>query len=89
MISSPNKIGLSFPPVAHRVSKSLMNQVQRGGNLKLSQNDLYLLIEKALIENDAYDVAKSLIFKRSLESTGEISVDAEPQEQIAGAPDPS
>ncbi|MDA7901253.1 ATP cone domain-containing protein, partial [bacterium] len=69
--------------VAHRVSKSLMNQVQRGGNLKLSQNDLYLLIEKALIENDAYDVAKSLIFKRSLESTGEISVDAEPQEQIA------
>ncbi len=69
--------------VAHRVSKSLMNQVQRGGNLKLSQNDLYLLIEKALIENDAYDVAKSLIFKRSLESTGEISIDAEPQEQIA------
>jgi ribonucleoside-diphosphate reductase alpha chain len=69
--------------VAHRVSKSLMNQVQRGGNLKLSQNDLYLLIEKALIENDAYDVAKSLIFKRSLESTGEISVDAEPHEQIA------
>ena len=69
--------------VAHRVSKSLMNQVQRGGNLKLSQNDLYLLIEKALIENDAYDVAKSLIFKRSLESTGEISLDAEPQEQIA------
>jgi ribonucleoside-diphosphate reductase alpha chain len=69
--------------VAHRVSKSLMNQVQRGGQLKLTQNDLYLLIEKALIENDAHDVAKSLIFKRSFESTGEISVDAEPPEQIA------
>ncbi|MGB0326259.1 MAG: ribonucleoside-diphosphate reductase subunit alpha [Akkermansiaceae bacterium] len=69
--------------VAHRVSKSLMGQVQRGGQLKLTQNDLYLLIEKALIENDAHDVAKSLIFKRSLESTGEISVGVEPPEQIA------
>ena len=57
-----------------------MRQVQRGGNLKLSQNDLYLLIEKALIENDAHDVAKSLVFKRSLERTGEISIDEEPQE---------
>ena len=66
--------------VAHRVSSSLMRQVQRGGRLKLSQNDLYLLIEKALIENDAHDVAKSLVFKRSLERTGEISIDEEPQE---------
>ena len=66
--------------VAHRVSSSLMRQVQRGGNLKLSQNDLYLLIEKALIENDAHDVAKSLVFKRSLERTGEISIEEEPQE---------
>jgi len=66
--------------VAHRVSKSLMNQVQRGGNLKLSQNDLYLLIEKALIENDAHDVAKSLVFKRSFERTGEISVTDEPHQ---------
>jgi ribonucleoside-diphosphate reductase alpha chain len=66
--------------VAHRVSKSLMNQVQRGGNLKLSQNDLYLLIEKALIENDAHDVAKSLVFKRSLDMKGEILVSQEPQE---------
>jgi len=64
--------------VAHRVSTSLMNQVQRGGNLKLSQNDLYHLIEKALIENDAHDVAKSLVFKRAFERTGEISVTEEP-----------
>ena len=69
--------------VAHHVSKSLMGQVQRGGQLKLTQNDLYLLIEKALIENDAHDVAKSLIFKRSFESTGEIAVDAEPPGQMA------
>ncbi|MEN8756186.1 MAG: ribonucleoside-diphosphate reductase subunit alpha [Akkermansiaceae bacterium] len=60
--------------VAQRVSASLMREVQRGGQLKLTQNDLYLLIEKALIENDAHDVAKSLVFHRSLENTGEIVV---------------
>ncbi|MGJ8725969.1 MAG: ribonucleoside-diphosphate reductase subunit alpha [Roseibacillus sp.] len=64
--------------VAHSVSKRLMEQVQKGNTLKLTQNDLYLLIEKALIENDAHDVAKSLVFKRSLENNGEISLDEEP-----------
>ncbi|MCH2063050.1 MAG: ribonucleoside-diphosphate reductase subunit alpha [Roseibacillus sp.] len=60
--------------VAFSVAKSLMQQVQRGGAIKLSQNDLYLLIEKALIENDAHDVAKSLVFARSYEKNGEIVV---------------
>ena len=55
-----------------------MEQVQKGNSLKLSQNDLYLLIEKALIENDAHDVAKSLVFKRSLQNNGEISLNEEP-----------
>lgn len=64
--------------VANRVSASLMHEVQRGGQLKLTQNDLYLLIEKALIENDAHDVAKSLVFRRSLENNGEIIVGEEP-----------
>lgn len=66
--------------VAQRVSASLMQQVQRGGQLKLSQNDLYLLIEKALIENDAHDVAKSLVFQRSLDLKGEITVTDEPHQ---------
>jgi ribonucleoside-diphosphate reductase alpha chain len=60
--------------VSFSVVKSLMQQVQRGGSIKLSQNDLYLLIEKALIENDAHDVAKSLVFARSFEKNGEIVV---------------
>jgi len=68
--------------VAQRVSASLMQQVQRGGQLKLSQNDLYLLIEKALIENDAHDVAKSLVFQRSLDLKGEISITDTPQEHM-------
>ncbi|MEE3179659.1 MAG: ribonucleoside-diphosphate reductase subunit alpha, partial [Verrucomicrobiota bacterium] len=60
--------------VSFSVAKSLMQQVQRGGAIKLSQNDLYLLIEKALIENDAHDVAKSLVFTRSYQKNGEIVV---------------
>ena len=64
--------------VAFSVAKSLMQQVQRGGTIKLSQNDLYLLIEKALIENDAHDVAKSLVFARSYEKNGEIVVGEDP-----------
>lgn len=60
--------------VAHNVAESLMEQVTEGGKLKLTQADLYLLIEKALIENDAHDVAKSLVFNRSLADNGEIEV---------------
>ncbi len=52
--------------VAHSVATRLLEQVRDGSGLKLSENDLSLLIEKALIENDAHDVAKSLVFKRSV-----------------------
>ncbi|HEY5743283.1 MAG TPA: ribonucleoside-diphosphate reductase subunit alpha [Terrimicrobiaceae bacterium] len=51
--------------VAHSVASRLLDHVQDSGGLKLSDHDLSLLIEKALIENDAHDVAKSLVFKRS------------------------
>ncbi len=65
--------------VAHSVAKALTDQVVENGKLKLSQQDLYLLIEKALIENDAHDVAKSLVFRRSLEKTGEVHMEEKPQ----------
>jgi ribonucleoside-diphosphate reductase alpha chain len=51
--------------VAHSVAEKLAEQVADGRSLRLSENDLSLLIEKALIENDAHDVAKSLVFSRS------------------------
>ncbi len=51
--------------VAHSVASMLVEQVREGISLKLSENDLSLLIEKALIVNDAHDVAKSLVFSRS------------------------
>ena len=60
--------------VAHNVAESLIEQVGDSGKLKLTQTDLYLLIEKALIENDAHDVAKSLVFNRALEDNGSIEV---------------
>lgn len=52
--------------VAHSVATRLLEHIRDGHGLKLSDYDLSLLIEKALIENDAHDVAKSLVFKRSV-----------------------
>ncbi len=62
--------------VAHSVATRLLEQSREGSGLKLSENDLSLLIEKALIENDAHDVAKSLVFKRSVRSVS-INLDDE------------
>jgi ribonucleoside-diphosphate reductase alpha chain len=65
--------------VAHSVAKDLTKNIEEGGRLRLSENDLYLLIEKALVENDAYDVAKSLAFRRSFERSGDVDVNTAPQ----------
>jgi ribonucleoside-diphosphate reductase alpha chain len=65
--------------VAHSVAKSLTKTIEDGGRLRLSENDLYLLIERALVENDAYDVAKSLAFRRSYERSGDVDVNTAPQ----------
>lgn len=64
--------------VAHSVASFLTKSLDEGGRLRLSEADLYLLIEKALLENEAYDVAKSLAFRRSLEKTGTVDVHANP-----------
>ena len=42
-----------------------MAEEDEGGAPRLSFDELYRLIEKALVENDAYDVAKSLVISRS------------------------
>ena len=65
--------------VAHNVATSLTKSLDEGGRLRLSEADLYLLIEKALLENEAYDVAKSLAFRRSMEKSGSIDTNAGPQ----------
>ncbi len=50
--------------IAENVGAVLAGQIEKGKELKLSAHDVNLLIEKALIENDAYDVAKSLVLSR-------------------------
>ena len=42
-----------------------MAEEDEGVAPRLSFDELYRLIEKALVENDAYDVAKSLVISRS------------------------
>jgi ribonucleoside-diphosphate reductase alpha chain len=51
--------------VAESVGEVLARQIEQGRALKLSTHDIHLLIEKALIENDAHDVARSLMFGRN------------------------
>jgi len=58
--------------VAHSVATMLLEQVHEGKSLRLSENDISLLIEKALIENDAHDVAKSLVFNRSARNGADV-----------------
>ncbi len=62
--------------VAHSVATRLLDHIREGHGLKLSEYDLSLLIEKALIENDAHDVAKSLVFKRSAKSSEQAAAGA-------------
>ncbi len=64
--------------VAHTVAASLTKSLDDGGRLRLSEGDLYLLIEKALLENEAYDVAKSLAFRRSMEKNGSVDTNVTP-----------
>jgi ribonucleoside-diphosphate reductase alpha chain len=64
--------------VAHAVAVSLTKALEEGNRLRLSESDLYLLIEKALLENEAYDVAKSLAFRRSLQKTGHVETGTSP-----------
>jgi ribonucleoside-diphosphate reductase alpha chain len=57
--------------VASRLIERL-EQEEEGGAPRLSFDELHKLIEKALVENDAYDVAKSLVFSRSNDGGGAV-----------------
>ena len=50
---------------AKEVGASLVGQIEEGKKLQLSDSDIYLLIEKVLIQRNAHDVAKSVVFRRS------------------------
>ncbi len=51
--------------IVKEVAANLATQALKTSPLKVSLNDLYELIEKTLVDNNAYDVAKSLLLNRS------------------------
>lgn len=53
--------------VATAVAKRLESLTQGGNALTLSEREIHLLIEKTLIENNAHDVAKSLLILRHVD----------------------
>ena len=57
--------------VARAVSQRLLEQTHDGRSLRLSQADLYHIVERALIDNDAHDVARSLGFRRAVGQPGD------------------
>lgn len=56
--------------IATLVSDHLAQAIQENGTRRLEPNEIYLAIENALVESDAHDVAKSLVFKRPVGNTG-------------------
>ena len=55
--------------IVKEVAATLVEQARKQSPLKVSLNDLYELIEKTLVDNNAYDVAKSLLLNRSRKLT--------------------
>lgn len=51
--------------IVKEVAANLAAEALRKTPLRISLNDLYELIEKTLVDNNAYDVAKSLLLNRS------------------------
>ncbi|MBW8780901.1 MAG: ribonucleoside-diphosphate reductase subunit alpha [Verrucomicrobia bacterium] len=51
--------------IVKEVAANLSAESLRTSPLRISLNDLYELIEKTLVDNNAYDVAKSLLLNRS------------------------
>jgi ribonucleoside-diphosphate reductase alpha chain len=54
--------------VTRSLAMNLAELAGTGAPLRFSEHDLSLLMEQALIENDAHDVAKSLVFRRAIRS---------------------
>src|SRR3954471_858139 len=51
--------------VTREVATNLTKKALERGPIRVSLHDLYVLIEKTLVDNNAHDVAKSLLLKRA------------------------
>ncbi|MFZ5496780.1 MAG: ribonucleoside-diphosphate reductase subunit alpha [Verrucomicrobiota bacterium] len=56
--------------VTREVASNLTKKALERGPLRVSLHDLYVLIEKTLVDNNAHDVAKSLLLKRASKLNG-------------------
>src|SRR3954466_2046151 len=56
--------------VTREVASHLTKRALERGPLRVSLHDLYVLIEKTLVDNNAHDVAKSLLVKRASKLNG-------------------
>ncbi|MFP6901191.1 MAG: ATP cone domain-containing protein, partial [Opitutales bacterium] len=61
--------------IATMVADLLSDLTKENDTRRLETNEVYLLIEKALVERNAHDIAKSLVFKRPVEGdpNGDVS----------------
>ena len=64
--------------IATMVAGRLAIVIQENGARRLEPHDIYLVIEKALVESDAHDVAKSLVFNRPVDNGGQDESDCDP-----------
>lgn len=56
--------------ISKEVGRYLQSEYLEGVPLKLAEEEVYQLIEKALIQRNAHDVAKSVVLRRSTEGKG-------------------
>ena len=56
--------------ISKEVARFLQSEHLEGVPLKLGEEEIYQLIEKALIQRNAHDVAKSVVLRRSREGNG-------------------
>jgi ribonucleoside-diphosphate reductase alpha chain len=57
--------------IARKVGANLLEEADINGPVRVGLNDLYVLIEETLVENNAFDVAKSILLDRSKKMTTE------------------
>ena len=62
--------------MAREVSENIVSKAkERDGDVLLSAREIYLIIENALVQHNAHDVAKSLVEKRSIKNINSESKD--------------
>ncbi|MBL4576490.1 MAG: ribonucleoside-diphosphate reductase subunit alpha [Opitutaceae bacterium] len=62
--------------ISRKVGENLLTQADANMPVRVGLNDLYIIIEKTLVEHNAFDVAKSILLDRSKKMTTEYAQSA-------------